>query len=79
VSECERCGDECKRRVLCYHCGHYVCAWCWGHECQCEPGHSRKHCIQLNYLKKVGRARYMKTAVARLRVLAGLPLLRGMR
>lgn len=79
VCERENCEEETKRRKLCYHCGRYVCMWCWHHVCGCEPGHKPERCVHLNLLKKVGRARYLKTAVARLRTLAGLPLLRGMR
>lgn len=79
MTECERCGDKTKRRILCYHCGHLVCRYCWHHECRCEPGHKPERCVHLNLLKKVGRARYLKTAVARVRTMAGLPLLRGMK
>jgi hypothetical protein len=79
VKDCERCCDEAKRRILCYHCGHYVCGWCWHHECRCEPGHSRATCIHFKQLKKMGRNWYLKNVVARLRVAAGLPLLKGMR
>lgn len=28
---CEDCGDECKRRKKCPHCGYLVCVWCWHH------------------------------------------------
>jgi hypothetical protein len=79
MTECERCGDECKRRKLCYHCGHYVCGWCWRHECSCKPGHKPERCVHLQLLKRIGRTRYMRTAIARVRTMAGLPLLRGMR
>jgi hypothetical protein len=82
MTQCERCDRVVHRRQLCHHCGFYVCWECWDRRedsCACEPGHKPENCIQLNYLKKVGRARFMRTVVARLRTQAGMPLLRGMR
>lgn len=78
MTECERCGDEVKRRKLCWHCGHYVCSRCWYYECRCQPGHRPENCIQLKTLKRYGRDWYLKQVVARLRTMAGLPLLEGM-
>lgn len=77
--ECERCGDESKRRKLCQHCGHFVCRWCWYHECACQPGHKPENCVHLNAIRRHGRKWFMTRVVARLRTAAGLPLLRGMK
>ena len=71
--ECERCGEECKRRKLCHHCSHLVCGWCWHHECECMPGHRPEHCIQLNAIKKKGRAWFLTKVVSRQRKMAELP------
>lgn len=31
MTECEDCGDECKRRTRCKGCGLLVCRWCKHH------------------------------------------------
>jgi hypothetical protein len=76
MTECERCGEECKRRRLCFHCGHYVCSYCWHHECECMPGHRPENCMHLNAMKRVGRVRYLQTVIASHRAKAGLPPLK---
>ena len=73
--ECESCGDECKRRWLCHHCAHLVCTWCRHHQCSCQPGHKPENCIQLNAIKRYGRAWWLKNVVPRLRRAANLPAL----
>ncbi len=72
MTQCERCGDNCKRRKLCYHCGHLVCVCCWRRECRCEPGHKPENCFHFNLMKGRGRAWYVAKVVARSRALAGL-------
>lgn len=60
---CEDCGERViGRRKLCWHCGKYVCGWCWGHVHQCEPGHSKKECRDFQRYKRHG-----KQWIARLR------------
>lgn len=50
--ECEDCGDEVKRRFTCFHCGQYICGWCWNHIHGCGPGHKRSECKDYrSYLK----------------------------
>ena len=57
---CEDCGDECKRRMRCWHCGLFVCPWCWGHVHRCEPGHKRDECRHLKIYKKYGDNGYLE-------------------
>lgn len=56
MPECEdkNCGDEAQRRVLCYHCGLYVCPWCFHHVHGCEPGHRRVECRSLKAFRQHG-------------------------
>ncbi len=64
MTACEDCGDEVIRRFCCFHCGLYICPWCWDHVHRCEPGHSRAECwcLRLKGKEKVqflGRARQL--------------------
>jgi hypothetical protein len=58
--ECEDCGDYVPRRVLCYHCGLYVCRACWNHKHRCEPGHTPDKCASLALYRKFGRPFLMR-------------------
>lgn len=51
---CEDCGGHERRRVLCFHCGMYVCRWCWNHKHQCQPGHSKQECRDWARYKRLG-------------------------
>jgi hypothetical protein len=44
MPDCEECGEEVRRRVWCWHCGRYVCPWCWHHIHGCGPSHTRAEC-----------------------------------
>lgn len=46
MPECEDdgCGEETRRRVRCFHCGLYVCPWCWHHKHGCGPSHTKAEC-----------------------------------
>lgn len=74
--ECERCGDECKRRKLCPHCGFLVCPWCWHHICGCLPNHRPERCVHLNAMKRKGREWFLTKVTALQRRAANLPPLR---
>jgi len=50
---CEDCGEAAKRRKQCFHCGLYVCSWCWHHCHQCWPGHTRERCRNWNWIKNM--------------------------
>lgn len=56
--QCEdkKCEEEVRRRVLCYHCGLYVCRWCWHHVHGCEPGHRKEDCRSLKAYRQQGQA-----------------------
>lgn len=54
MSVCEDCGDSVRRRFRCFHCGLFVCRWCWHHVHQCEPGHRRDDCTDLRKYKRLG-------------------------
>jgi hypothetical protein len=55
MNKCEDCGDPCKRRKQCYHCGLFVCSSCWHNEHKCEPGHSRDKCFSLKSYRRFGK------------------------
>ena len=59
MPDCEDsdCGEEVRRRVLCYHCGLLVCPWCWHHLHGCQPGHTRSECWDYKKYRRYGRAR----------------------
>lgn len=31
MTQCEDCGEDCKRRTRCPRCGKLVCRWCYHH------------------------------------------------
>lgn len=51
MRECDDCGEETSRRKRCWHCGQFVCPYCWHHVHACEPGHSRVECEDLRRLE----------------------------
>lgn len=54
--ECDSCGEDIpqgQRRRRCWHCGQWVCGYCWHHEHACEPGHSKKECSDLATLQRL--------------------------
>jgi len=53
--EDEDCEDESPRRVLCFHCGLYVCGWCWHHVHGCEPGHKKAECRDYKRFLQYGK------------------------
>jgi hypothetical protein len=53
MTECEDCGEECRRRTRCHHCGQLVCPWCWHHVHGCQPNHSREECWDLHPEKRL--------------------------
>lgn len=72
--ECEDCGERCKRRITCFHCGDLVCPRCWHHAHGCGPGHRQSECRDYRaYLK------YGKEWIRRLRVRKGNPCERSVK
>lgn len=55
MKKCEECGESCKRRTQCVHCGLYVCKACFYPKHSCRPGHSRKTCKDHRENKKYGK------------------------
>ena len=57
MPDCEDsdCGEEVRRRVLCYHCGLLVCPWCWHHSHGCQPGHRKSECRDYKKYRRYGR------------------------
>jgi hypothetical protein len=53
--EDEDCGEESPRRFRCYHCGLFVCGWCWHHVHGCEPGHKKSECRDFKRYLKYGK------------------------
>lgn len=55
MSICEDCREDCRRRKVCWHCGFYVCGYCWNHIHGCEPDHEKKDCKSLWNFRKFGQ------------------------
>ena len=53
MRECDDCGEYAKRRRRCWHCGFFVCIYCWHHIHCCEPGHTKAECESLRLLAMV--------------------------
>jgi hypothetical protein len=51
--DCDSCGEVVPRRRRCWHCGQWVCPYCWHHEHKCEPGHTKADCEDLKRLELV--------------------------
>ena len=75
--EDEDCGDEVKRRVLCFHCGIRVCGWCWKGIHRCEPGHQRADCRDLRAYRRYGKAAILRRRSRTLKRMADDGLLRA--
>jgi hypothetical protein len=55
MKECDDCGEATRRRTRCWHCGQFVCRYCWHHEHACAPGHTRGACEDLRRLNDLIR------------------------
>lgn len=56
---CDECEEEMEprqRRRWCFHCGGFVCAYCWHHQHQCAPQHSLTDCWSWRAYQKYGMA-----------------------
>lgn len=73
MSICEDCGDSCRRRIRCFHCGLLVCSWCWHHVHRCEPNHTRDKCFSLQSYKRYGKE-YLSRVRARVLTLKGVDI-----
>lgn len=51
--ECDDCAEEVPRRKRFWHCGMFVCPYCWHHTHCCEPNHSKEECKDLRDIKKL--------------------------
>ncbi len=68
MTTCEDCGEEVRRRILCYHCGDLVCLWCWHHVHGCGPGHGTAECNSLKRYRKYGRPWIRRLRARRIRL-----------
>ena len=65
MTTCDGCGEMVRRRRRCWHCGQFVCGYCWHHEHACEPGHAKADCTDLAVLVRV-KARHGEKAARNL-------------
>ena len=44
-----------QRRRWCFHCGGFICGYCWHHQHQCAPSHAVTKCWSLRAYQKFGK------------------------